>query len=203
MPPGLENEIDASLDRLEAVGDGPTGTSLPEGFASMSVEETAATRAQPNSRRPSKRPQDVAFNASTDETTESGQIIPHTLKEMRNPPKTELSAGATERPIRSTDPNIGIVGGGGGGGAEGGAPMTVPLGAPETIDGSALGTPQDLESGDLMDVEDPTGADMKVDLEATHAGREDEVVIADDLAEDDEEEHTDTGATVPPYRTNN
>ncbi len=183
LPPGLNEEIDASLERLEA-GDGPTGTSLPEGLAGMSIDETAATRArevQPaNSRRPSKRPPDLAFNSNSDEVTESGQIVPHTLKEMR---KGEPLA--TERPVRATDPNLGDV------------PMTSP-GGPATLEGGAP-TPHDLESGDLMDVEDPTGADMKVDLEATHAGREDEVVIADDLAEDDEE-HTDTGATVPPFR---
>jgi len=53
-----------------------------------------------------------------------------------------------------------------------------------------------------MDVEDPTGAGMQVDLEMTHASADDdEIVIADDLAEDaieEVEEHTETGATVPP-----
>ena len=43
---------------------------------------------------------------------------------------------------------------------------------------------------------------MQVDLEMTHASADDdEIVIADDLAEDaieEVEEHTETGATVPP-----
>ena len=191
---GLESEIDASLDRLEL--EGPTGTSLPEGIAALSLEETATST---NHRSSPAKPKDVGFGTSVDEVTESGQILPHTLKEMRDAPKTQVS-GATDRPMQATDPNI-I-------GAESesiraSSPVTAPNGSePE---GVSTATSEDLESGDLMDVEDPTGADMKLDLESTHAGNDD-IVIADDLAEDasdDTDEHTETGATVPPFRSNN
>jgi hypothetical protein len=84
---------------------------------------------------------------------------------------------------------------------------------PMTVPGSSVigeeEVPADLESGDLIDLDENTGADMKapvVDLESTLARPnegEDEIVIADDLAEivedsakklpadDDDEEHTD------------
>lgn len=202
---GLETEIDASLDRLEL--DGPTGTSLPEGIAALPMEETAATRTleegtSTKPKRTSRRPKDLAFTATQDEVTESGQLIPHTLKEMRD-------ANAM-RPMLASDPTLM---GGESESLRAAAPVTVP-GGPETVDGGVVTSPGSaLESGDLMmDVEDPTGADMKVDLEMTHAGAiEDEIVIADDLAEivddphdphasDAEEEHTETGG--PPYRGN-
>lgn len=195
----LENEIDASLERLEL--EGPTGTSLPEGIAALSLEETAATRTSPgarsNNHRPSSKPKGV-FDASADEVTESGQIVPHTLKEMRDAPRTEVSS-ATERPMQPTDPSIM---GGESESFRAAAPMTAPGGA-DTSEGVSTAPGDALESGDLMDVEDPTGADMKLDLESTHAGADD-IVIADDLAEDatdDTDEHTETGATVPPFRS--
>ena len=193
---GLENEIDASLDRLEL--EGPTGTSLPEGIPALSVEETAATRpAATNHRSTPSKPKDLAFGTSVDEVTESGQMLPHTLKDMRDGPRTQAS-GTTERPMQATDPNITN--------ADTGSVSTTSAvtarSGPETDDVST--SPSDaLESGDLMDVEDPTGADMKVDLETTHTSG-DEIVIADDLAEDapdDTDEHTETGATVPPFRS--
>ena len=76
--------------------------------------------------------------------------------------------------------------------------------------GTSDAVPADLESGDLIDLDENTGADMKapvVDLESTLArpnDGEDEIVIADDLAEivddsskklpvDDDDEHTDQG----------
>lgn len=195
----LENEIDASLERLEL--EGPTGTSLPEGIAALSLEETAATRTSPgarsNNHRPSSKPKGV-FDASADEVTESGQIVPHTLKEMRDAPRTEVSS-ATERPMQPTDPSIM---GGESESFRAAAPMTAPGGA-DTSEGVSTAPGDALESGDLMDVEDPTGADMKLDFESTHAGADD-IVIADDLAEDatdDTDEHTETGATVPPFRS--
>ncbi|MBX3209257.1 MAG: tetratricopeptide repeat protein [Labilithrix sp.] len=195
----LESEIDESLDRLEL--EGPTGTSLPEGIAALPLEETAVTRALSNDApSPPKRPADLAFAASADEVTESGQVVPHTLREMRqlgDGPKTELSAGATERPMHPTDASALS------GESEGlrVAPLTIP-GGPETVDAAPATAGDALESGDIMDVEDPTGADMRVDLETTHVGPEDdEIVIADDLAEDadDVDEHTQTGAVAPPY----
>jgi hypothetical protein len=51
-------------------------------------------------------------------------------------------------------------------------------------------TPPTLDGGepDSTDLEDPTGADMKVDLQATYASHDDEIVIAAGLAEDDSKE---------------
>lgn len=164
-----ESEIDASLDRLEL--EGPTGTSLPEGMPPLPLEETA-TRSFANDTSAAKRP-DLSFAAKSDEVTESGQMVPHTLREMLvDAPKTE----ASEQPPQTTEPRT-------------------------TDSESASASPETVDD-DVMDVEDPTGAGMQVDLEMTHASAEDdEIVIADDLAEDaieDVEEHTETGATVPP-----
>jgi hypothetical protein len=90
---------------------------------------------------------------------------------------------------------------------------------PMTVRGSTTNEhiPEDLGSGDLIDLEENTGADMKAPaiLEETHAREhvdgdgEDEIVIADDLAEivdheshkqlppDDDEERTDAGSPLP------
>ena len=115
---------------------------------------------------------------------------------MRDAPRTEVT-GATDRPMQATDPTI----------SEG---LNTVSATVSTVNGTelegAMTSPSEiLESSDLLDVEDPTGTDMKVDLEATHASSDD-IVIADDLAEDapdDTDEHTETGGTVPPFRTNN
>ncbi len=183
---GLENEIDASLERLEV--EAPTGSSISDGIAALTLEETASTQA---STGPS-RPNDVGFGMSVDEVTESGHILPHALKDMRDAPQTQLSSG-TDRPMLATDPNITT------------NDSTLSTSAVGSTNGSALEglttTPSEtLESSDLLDIEDPTGTDLKVDLEATQGGN-DEIVIADDLAEDasdDTDEHTETGT---PFRS--
>lgn len=85
------------------------------------------------------------------------------------------------------------------------APVTAEL-EPESRTAAHTAHGTELESGDLLEVDDTTGANLKVDLDAPN-GDEDEIVIADDLAEivDErgpvDEELTDTGTTVPPYRT--
>jgi hypothetical protein len=186
-----------------------TGTS-----ETMAREDVLPSTADAN-RDPSKakRPRGLAFNANPDEITESGQVVPHTLREMRasRPPKDELG-GATERPIRhATDPNIMDE-------SFHPPPVTLP-GGPEA-DGASTSRsgehsmPEELPSGDLL-VDEPTGQGTKLDLESTHARPhdEDEIVIADDLAEivedghrthdDAEEENTDAGATIPPYTSKN
>ena len=196
---GLEHEIDASLDRLEV--EAPTGTSLPEGIAALPLEETAATQASAN-HRASSRPKPVPFGTGVEEVTESGQIVPHTLKEMRQERDARAETrSATERPMLATDPTLSTADSES---IRAGAPSTSRAG-PDTVD-AGIAPGEALESGDLMDVEDPTGTDMKVDLETTHTGSVDDIVIADDLAEDatdDTDEHTETGATLPPFRSNN
>jgi len=189
----LEHEIEASLDRLEL--EAPTGTSLPEGITALTSLDTGATQTSPGPTEgsTSSKPADVGFGMSVDEVTESGHLLPHTLKEMRDAPRTQVS-GATDRPMQASDPTI----------SEGieTVSATVSTVNGTEIRGATTTTSETLESSDLLDVEDPTGADMKVDLDANH----EEIVIADDLAEDapdDTDEHTETGATVPPFRTNN
>jgi len=173
----IEKEIDASFDRLEMDG---------------RSDETATTRVrEPVTRRGSMRPNDLAFSAATDEVTESGEA----LTQIARAPKADAS-GATERPSRSTDPAIG-----------GSDSESIRTAAPITIP-SALAneSSERLESSDILeaDADDPTGTDLKVlDLEATHSGASDGIVIADDIAEaiEDHDDETATG-TVPPYRSN-
>jgi hypothetical protein len=209
----LDNEIDASLDKLEL--DGPTGTSLPSGIpqtgethAAMPAEEAATGR--------TGRPEGLGF-AGIEEATQNAIASPHTMRESVR--SAQLLASATERPVRTTDPAASSD-------TFHPPPVTVPGEHPPTLDPDALqatgesGIPQELGSGELVDADDPTGAgtDMDRALESTHAGgakttEDEDIVIADDLAEDDEskprlpaaddaEEHTDVGQTVPPYRTN-
>ncbi len=211
----LENEIDASLDKLEL--DGPTGTSLPEGMPETG--ETNILHSEDPKTGRTGRPEGLAFPKVDNEVTQSANISPHSLRESV---RSAQMSGSTERPVRPTDPA-----------AQSDTfhppPVTVPGEAVATLDPSALqatgesSVHDDLGSGELVDVEDTgAGTDMSRALEATHAGAhaskghhldEDEIVIADDLAEDadeskpklphddEEEDHTDVGQPVPPFRT--
>jgi tetratricopeptide (TPR) repeat protein len=217
----LESEIDASLDRLEL--EGPTGTTLPGDLPSPSREGVPSTLDAPGGR--SSRPA-VAFNHN-EESTQSAQVVPHTLRDSARIPHDPL---ATERPLTPGDSGLGE--------SFHPPPVTVP---PVTVEGGPITDPEaedgtnesptgeseiaDLElgSGELVDADDGTGAGVAIDqlLESTlarskrdvppHATEDDEIVIADDLAEDvdddkadsapdEDEEHTDAGATVPPFR---
>lgn len=128
---------------------------------------------------PTKRPNNVPFHRRPDdEGTES--------------------TGGMARPMRATDPSLGHESES----LRAAAPVTV---ASPHVDAGVLTSPR----GSLgADDEDPTatGAGTKLDLEATHAGLDDEIVIADDLAEmldagpsraSDPDEHTQTSATLP------
>jgi tetratricopeptide (TPR) repeat protein len=171
--PGLDEELDASFDRLEL-----------EPSPGPSLSKTAETLAQ-DSRVPSTldagkptRPPGVSFGG-TAEATQSTQLGPQTL-----PATTERPPGGSGT-VESYQP----------------PPLTV---RGSVDDEPAI--PQDLESGDLIDLDENTGADMKAPvIESTQAG-EDDIVIADDLAEiveldsnkklpvgDDDDEHTDAG----------
>jgi tetratricopeptide (TPR) repeat protein len=176
---GLENEIDASFDRL-ASGAPPaestgTGASLPDGISPSTDDDKLKTtgrskKSGPTAKRSAaKRPKDLAFEPSTDEVTESGAVAPGTLKDPKS------SKGSPQRPRQATEPNIAV----------------------------GDDVPSDLESGDLMmEVEDPTGTKAESDLELTNTDGDDDIVIADDLALDDADEHTDAGANIPPFRSN-
>ena len=196
----LEAEIDASLDNLEL---GPTNTSLPEAPLAHSGEtlvrdEVPSTLDAPSAEYNTRPP--VTFS-STDDSTQSGQVVPHTIR---------------DRSPSTTDP----------------PPVTV-VGAPDTRDdpastGESPITHEEMGSGDLVDFDEPTGTGIEIDqvLESTHTGTtstapgaDDEIVIADDLAEEDDEdalkddrlkaplEHeaedelTDAGGTLPPFRS--
>ena len=78
--------------------------------------------------------------------------------------------------------------------------MTAPaIPPPDTLDAAGVETsPRGIEDDDF---EDPTGADMRIDLESTNPGSDDAIVIADDLA-DSMDEETGTSQTVPPFRHN-
>lgn len=123
-----------------------------------------------------------------DDATNSHVVHPHTLR--------DAGPNAGNRPRMQTDPSIT---------SASASASDGPAGVPLTVRGEA-------------DVDDPTGAseigtnDL---LESTHSGPavtddEDEIVIADDLAEivddpsnkDMADENTDAGTgTVPPYRS--
>jgi len=127
----------------------------------------------------------LSFGKSTEESTQSAAFVPGA---MRN------SAPATERPSSPGEP----------------PPTLATEGPPPTVTGE--GSHEELDTHDLEDMDDANGA-VDQALESTHAGvKEDDIVIADDLAEevgdeptdiktllDEEEEHTDAG--VPPFRS--
>jgi hypothetical protein len=159
----LDHEIDASLGILDALDNGPTGTSLPE----------PDDRTGENDQVPST--QDAAGGDLV--TSVTSVINPHTVRDSGPTP--------TDRPRMSTDPSI------------------------TTANDSAMPAPLTTRGADA---EDPTGEIGTNDLlESTHSGPQDqdeeEIVIADDLAEivddgsnkDMADENTDAG-TVPPYR---
>ncbi|MDB5220467.1 MAG: Adventurous gliding motility protein, partial [Myxococcaceae bacterium] len=221
----LESEIDASLDRLEL--EGPTGTTLPGELPSPSKDGVPSTLDAPGGR--GTRPP-VTFNEN-EEATQSAQVVPHTLRDSFRVSRDPL---ATERPVTTGDSSLSesfhpppvtvppVT-------TEGG-PTTNPEGEHginEAPTGESAIADEELGSGELLEADDATGAGIAIDqlLESTlarskrtgdlaQAGQpteDDEIVIADDLAEDidddkgdaagdDDEEHTDAGATVPPFR---
>lgn len=194
---GLESEIDASLDGLE-MDAGPTGTSLP---ADIALDRTGDTLARESSLPATDEALRATSSGLEEAATQSAALVPQTLRDSARPGREPL---ATERPL--TDSGFG----------DGSfhPPGTIP--GPTTMpDGQTGESPvAELESDDLLDVEEHTGVGTNMDhaLESTLArakGDDDEIVIADDLAEevddehakghDDEEEHTDAGA--PPFRS--
>lgn len=225
----LESEIDASLDRLEL--EGPTGTSLPGSDAFVTLGAQASEAALTDSLAgtgetlvhdsvvPSTAEQTgrgtrppIAFNVGVDEATQSAQIMPHTMRDSFRAGRDPL---ATDRPLDGGNDSFHP------------PPVTVPGGpmgddeAGETGE-SPVTQEEELGSGELEDVEEHTGVGTQMDraLESTLAarktggdGEDDDIVIADDLAEEveddtstpghDDEEHTDAGGTVPPFRPGN
>jgi tetratricopeptide (TPR) repeat protein len=194
----LEAEIDASLDNLEL---GPTGSSPPLDRSG----ETLARDEVPSTLGGSRPP--VTFNMATDEATQSAQSVPHTLRDSIR------DASATERPLIATEVGTDSFHP---------PPVTVPGGPDTSEDPAATGespTHEEMGSDDLVDLDEATGASIAIDqlLGAKHGtippGDEDEIVIADDLAEldeeavkvahdhDVEEENTDAGGNLPPFRS--
>jgi tetratricopeptide (TPR) repeat protein len=193
----LDREIDASLDRLEI--EGRPSSSLPDGFGPHFDDTATIARGRDVvERRPSKRPPELAF--TSDEVTASGQAT--TQVPMGGARASTIGiSGATERPVRTTDPNIGT--------DSESLRSAAPITLPQAPDAMSSGSVVQIESDDILDVEDPTGADMKLDLESTHSGGHEGIVIAEDLADSLDDHHaadvddqTDTGTTVPPYRSN-
>ena len=134
-----------------------------------------------------------------DESTQGAGVSPHTTRDSA---RAGALSGATERP----EP----------------APNTTAGDQPaSTLDGLGLqgkvggGDAHELGSGELEDAEELGTGEIDA-LETTNVGTtkgaggdDDEIVIADDLALDDDsrpamdEEHTDVGVPVPPIRSNN
>ncbi|MFO0739736.1 MAG: hypothetical protein U0270_27810 [Labilithrix sp.] len=214
--PVPEDDIDAQFERLEF---GASGGGTPTGpvdvvNAPITLDDTAATQARPRGappgplpgvngeRRASRRPQDLSFGANRDEATESGQLVPTALRAgSRAPAPPTLDAGspgagATDRPAQpAIDPMFGEPEPG---------PMTLVGDNPlDSLEGGGVetspGGSTTAEPIDAADFEDPTGADMKVDLESTNPGSNANILIADDLA-DSMDEETGTSPTVPPFR---
>ncbi len=82
--PSLDDELEASFDRLEI--DGPS--------TSKALDDTSATRVPPI-----QRPENLSFDTTRDEVTESGQMDPHTL---RNISTARASNGGLAAPPRVT-----------------------------------------------------------------------------------------------------
>lgn len=199
---GLDSEIEASLEGLEMGG--PTGTSPPP---DMSIDRSGDTMT-----RAGGLPSRDEAGSGTSEVglaeSPASAVIPQTLRES----------------VR--------VGTAGSGLEDGFHPPTAAPGRSTVPDGTGNETgespiaDEELESDDLLDVEEQTGVGTPIDgaLESTLArgkddgapgAEDDDIVIADDLAEevdddaksphelggDDEDEHTDAGA--PPFRGGN
>ena len=112
----------------------------------------------------------------------------------RQPPALDApGSGATDRP-QDAIPFLGEPEPG---------PSTIvgdnPLSAIEPPVETSPGGAGSSESLDEADFEDPTGADMKIDLESTNPGSDANILIADVIA-DSMDEETGTSPTVPPYR---
>jgi len=194
VDPILENEIDASLDRLEL--EGPTGTSLPTLSEPAPSTEDAATALRSSN----------GHAANGDDVTRSGNIVPQTLRDSVRPGRDPMPTDRAESMTSDSAPPTAVTS------ARAGSDADSLLGAT-----GETAVPQEIESGELLDADEPTGVgtDMEIDraLESTLAradGDDDEIVIADDLAEevddlhkpiDDGDEHTDAGTSVPPFRT--
>jgi hypothetical protein len=212
--PAVKDEIDAQFELLEFGGPASSNTA-PTGpidaAPPITLDDTAATQARPRgalppigtsttangNARPSRRPPDLSFSTSHDEATESGQIVPGALQASRpqSSPLESVSpgAGVTDRPMQQTDPFLGE--------PEPGPSTMVadnPLAPLSAVEPAAETSPGGASDDSLAeaDFEDPTGADMKLDLGSTSDAN---ILIADDIA-DSMDEETGTSPTVPPYR---
>jgi tetratricopeptide (TPR) repeat protein len=176
--PSLDVEIGDALDALEAPMD-RTGET-------MSSVSSALPSTQDSPSRKAARPKDLAFAAeAADDVTASGQVVPTTLRDALR--SSGRDSGATDQP------------------------------PPPTVDTAEDGTPlthEELGSADLVDIEDTGVSNLQglVDPTRRRHQSEEEIVIADDMAEildehppkktevDEQEEHTDAGVSVPPFR---
>ena len=198
----LEAEIDASLDSLELESP-PPGT-VP--LDTLGRDDTPSTL-DPSVDR-GTRPE-LTFGATVEEATQSAQIIPHTIRDSM---RSATDPSVTERPVVTGEIDTFHP-----------PPVTLPGGPVTSEDPAATGespiTHEEMGSGDLVDFDESTGTGIEIAhvLEATHPSHkneDDEIVIADDLAEMDDDdakaphertvddEHTDVGGgTLPPFRS--
>ena len=219
MDNGLESEIDDALGGLELNGAVPPShpsATFPghpfgqprEGAHRDSAVPSAANGLVGRSERPV-----IGFPSGSDEATKSAPVVPRTGRDSmptaQGPMATEGShassgegSGSLPPPLTVEERHVD---------AEGSGVMAVT--------GESPITHQDRRPSETVDVEGAAGVDEA--LESTHAGaKSDEIVIADDLAEDvaddphdphdphaphggrthlHDEDHTDAGA--PPFRS--
>ncbi len=182
--PAIDSGLESEID--DALGglelDGPTGTSLPSG--SVASAQTAETLARPG----------ISFSSGTDESTQSAAFVPSAMRSGREPIETERPSS-----LDADAPGV-----------EDGPPTM----ATEAPTGDSH---EELDAAELEDMVETNGSSaLDHALESTHVGpkdgKEDDIIIADDLAEevgdeptdvktllDEEEEHTDAGTAVPPF----
>lgn len=197
-PRETQDEIDAQFERLEFGASSGSTSSSVDAAPPITLDDTAATQARPRgaplaplpgangNARSSRRPPDLSFSSNPDEATESGQIVPTAL---RNAARRDPS----DRPPQPTQPFLG---------EQEPGPLTLVGDNPLNLDTGVETAPGVDGPGalDEADFEDPTGADMKLDLESTNPGS-DAAILIEDLV-DPMDEETGASPTVPPYRQN-
>ena len=164
--PSLDDELEASFDRLEI--DGPSTNKGSE------PDDTGATRALPVP--PPQRPSNLSFDTARDEVTESGQMDPHTLRNINTARVSDASGLRGSSPTLTTNGEL--------------------LAPPRVTHDVGPATMQSgsNEEDDESSAEDPTGMGMNLDHAQSQAG-EDEIVIADD----ESDEATETGRELPAH----
>lgn len=170
----LEKEIDASLDALEAIDNGPTGTSLPDD-GTNGLDRTGETNA---------RDEQAPSTEDAADITNRNIIDPHTLR--------EAGSGAV-RPRSPSDPSIT---------SANTAPTESGAPGPMTVRGDADADDPTGSSSISVDLLESTHARPQDEDEIVIADDLAMEIVDDPSGKDlpETDENTDAGSTVPPYR---